>query len=648
MLTRRLRALLLLLLAGLCACAEPQASAPATPTARTGPATARWEVADQMREDLNTARHPSDGGGRAWLEAAPGETVHATVGTPGRWTIIYEAGPLGIVDGGMLYLQVSPFWGWSTPQANIPAKQGFTQVTTDAPGVFLKARTLDEQLLGIAIHGEPLKAGQQVRIVYGAGEAGATADRFAERGSTFWLAVDGDGDGVRKLIAESPMVDVQPGPAERVVVTLPSTAHPETTVRLTVAVLDGRGDAGVAFEGPIGLVSDPPGLGLPPTITLTAADAGRKTIEVWVPAESLYRVRAVFTKGPDGVSNPMLVAKGARRVLWADLHGHSNYSDGTGLPEDFFRYARDVAALDVVSLTDHDHWGMQFLDQHPEMWERIRAQTTRFNEPGRFVTLQGFEWTSWIYGHRHVLFFDDESPLLSSLDPATSSPTQLWTALRNRKALTVAHHSAGGPIAVDWAIAPHPMFEPVTEIVSVHGSSEAADTPGRIYDPVEGNYVRDALKRGYRLGFIGSGDSHDGHPGLTHLAGPSGGLAAIFSDELTREAVYEALRARRTYATNGPRIFLSALLDDDLMGAVLPAAKDAQAVAKLVVRVVAPEPIDHIDIIRNGAVEEYVIVKDTIARVQRSIRALAAGEYLYVRVVQANGGAAWSSPFFAQ
>lgn len=640
--------LVLMILAGVTACSEPPTGEPATPTVRSGPTTARWELAEQMREDLHNPRHAADGGGRAWLEAEPGETPRASVGTAGRWTIVYEAGPLGIAVGGMIYFQVSPFWGWSTPQPSIPASPGFTQVTTEAPGVLLKPRTLDEQLLGIAIFGEPLKAGQQVRIVYGAGSAGALADRFAERGSSFWIAVDGDGDGVRKLLAESPTVDVQPGPAEQVVVTLPTTAHPGTTVRLTVAVLDARGDAGAIMEGSIGLVSDPPGLDLPATITLTTADVGRKTIDINVPREGLYRVRAVIAKGPDGISNPMLVANGVRRVLWADLHGHSNYSDGTGLPEDFFSYARDVAALDVVALTDHEHWGMRFLDQYPEMWDHIRAQNTRFHEPNRFVTLLGFEWTSWIYGHRHVLFFDDDAPLLSSLDPASESPTQLWAALRGRKALTVAHHSAGGPIAVDWSIAPDPAFEPVTEVVSVHGSSEAADTPGRIYDAVDGNYVQDALKRGYRLGFVGSGDGHDGHPGLTHLAGPSGGLAAIFSEDLTRTAVYDALRARRTYATNGPRIFLSVLLDEQLMGAVVPTAKDPNASRKLTIRVVAPAPIDHVDIIRSGRVAEYIMVKDTIAHIEREVPTLGAGEYLYVRVVQFDGGAAWSSPFFAE
>ena len=164
----------------LCACSPSTPPETATATPRSGPATARWELVDQMREDLRAPRHPADGGGRAWLEADPEQTA-AQVGTPGRWTIMFEAGPLGIAIGGMLYLQVSPFWGWSTPQVTTPDAPGYTEVTTDAPGVVIQATTLDQQLLGIAISGHALEPGQRIRLVYGAGPAGAAADRFAER-----------------------------------------------------------------------------------------------------------------------------------------------------------------------------------------------------------------------------------------------------------------------------------------------------------------------------------------------------------------------------------------------------------------------------------------------------------------------------------
>ena len=93
------------------------------------------------------------------------------------------------------------------------------------------------------------------------------------------------------------------------------------------------------------------------------------------------------------------------------------------------------------------------------------------------MTLLGYEWTSWIYGHRHVLHFDDTAVIRSSSDERFDSPPELWAALRGAPVLTFAHHSAGAPVAMDWRIAPDPVLEPLTEIVSVHGSSESFDSP---------------------------------------------------------------------------------------------------------------------------------------------------------------------------
>jgi hypothetical protein len=224
----------------------------------------------------------------------------------------------------------------------------------------------------------------------------------------------------------------------------------------------------------------------------------------------------------------------------------------------------------------------------------------------------------------------------------------LWAALAGLDAVTIAHHSAGGPIAVDWSVAPDPRFEPVTEVVSVHGSSEAADSPSLIYSAVPGNFVRDALDRGYRLGFVGSGDSHDGHPGNAHLSAPTGGLVAILSEELTRPAVLEALRARRVYATSGARILLRASLGPARMGAVLSpaAAGDSQ---DLVVRAIGTDRLSHIDVIRSGAVVETLGCEGALeCSAAPTLTNLRRGEYVYVRVVQEDGALAWSSPVFIE
>jgi hypothetical protein len=602
---------------------------------------------EALREDIRAPRHPSDGGGRAWIEPSPGGETAITASTPGRWSIVYEVGPLGIAEKGMIFLQVSPFWGWSTPQVTDERMPGYTTATTEAKDVALTARTLAAQLLGVEVTGRALVAGERVRIVYGAGEAGAVADRYAERGSRFWVAVDGDGDGVRKLIADSPAVTVLAGRADRLQAILPSTAHPGETVRLHLAVLDELGSTGVDVSGDL-VITPSPGLEVASHVTLSPDDGGRATIPVTAHESGTYRLRI---SGPGNLvaeSNPMEVSATGPRVLWGDLHGHSNLSDGTGLPEDYFRYARDVAALDVAALTDHDHWGMQFIDSHPEVWEAISRETKRFHAPGRFVTLLAYEWTSWIYGHRHVLYFTDSGPLHSSIDPRTETPAQLWAALAGQEALTVAHHSAGGPIATDWTFVPDPVLEPVTEVVSVHGSSEAEDSPGRIYNPVPGNFVRDALDLGYRFGFVGSGDSHDGHPGNAHLAARTGGIAAILSEELTRPAVLEALRSRRVYATSGPRILLRFSLAGARMGTTV-ATTALPAVPEALVRAVGTAPLERVDIIQ--ARKPVVSVPCDGAReitLTHAVNGLAAGSYVYVRVVQTDGGLAWSSPVYLE
>jgi hypothetical protein len=259
----------------------------------------------------------------------------------------------------------------------------------------------------------------------------------------------------------------------------------------------------------------------------------------------------------------------------------------------------------------------------------------------------GFEWTSWIHGHRHVLYFDDEGDVKSSVAPEYESPLQLWRSLAGTSSLTFAHHSAGGPIPTNWDIPPDPVLEPVTEIVSVHGSSEALDSPVPIYSPVRGNFVRDALDRGYRLGFVGSGDSHDGHPGLAHLGAPTGGLAAILSEDRTREGVLEALRQRRVYASNGPRILLRTALGSHPMGATVPVPAGGELSLELFVHAVAPAPLARVDLIRSGEIVDSVAIDDvTEVLLQRPVAGLRAGEYVYVRVVQVDEGAAWSSPIF--
>src|SRR5262249_19622797 len=129
---------------------------------------AKWETYRALAEDLTAPRHPSDGGGRAWLteptangDARPRVTAREGV----RFRIVYEPGPEGIADGGALFLQPSPFWGWSPPQTRVSEAPGYTEVRSDAAGITLEPEDLGE-MVAFRVRGRALRAGEQVEIVY--------------------------------------------------------------------------------------------------------------------------------------------------------------------------------------------------------------------------------------------------------------------------------------------------------------------------------------------------------------------------------------------------------------------------------------------------------------------------------------------------
>ena len=618
---------------------------PASVMAGGGFADARPAKVERLLRSRARSPSPADGQGRAWLARPLGSQLRVQASGNGRWSVVYEAGETEIAVGGSIRLLIPAFLGWTPPQLTDPGAPGYVTVAALAPGVGLRVDQPEPHVIRLGIEDRKLRHGERIRFVYGAGPALARADSSSERDSRFWVSVDGDGDGTGRILQDSPAIDIEPGPPRRLHVVWPTTAQPDEAVQLHVSVLDAKGNAGIPWSGEVALTGLPGSVNGPRVIAFTAAHRGTRSADLRVSEPGIYRVVATGVGSLVGESNPLVVAAAGDRVLWADLHGHSNLSDGTGLPEDFFRYARDVAGLDAAALTDHDHHGApRYLDENEDVWASIRSAVRGAHAPGRFVSLLGYEWTSWLHGHRQVLYFGDDGRVKSALDPRHDAPPKLWAALRGDTALTIAHHPAGGPMATNWAIAPDAALEPVVEVASVHGSSEAPETPGPLVRTVEGSFVRDALDRGYRLGFVGSSDSHDGHPGCVQEPGRrSCGLAAILSRTATREAILEALRARRTYATSGPRILLRVALDGEPMGSAVGAAPSRT----LAVEIVAPAPLARIDVVRSGRIVEVVAGDSRTAMAfERELADLVAGEYVYVRAVQKDDGAAWSSPFF--
>jgi hypothetical protein len=598
---------------------------------------------------------PSDGGGDV---AVTPKSVE--VGKPCTLTFVYTAGEHGIVRGGGVLCYVSSFWYWTPPQSTDPQMPGYMTVSASSPEVKLSVTTDSSSQTALAlIEDGQLHPGDRITFVYGDTTEGSfpnargMADRFAERDERFYFKVDGDGDGWFVPITRQPSFTVTPAEPVQLACFGPSTVASGDRFELRISALDAARNLANEMVGEVNLVFDESVLDAPKAVRFEPDDRGSVGVPVRALAPGVARVKLhdQSQQLTPATSNVIVIHEpGQRRynLLWADLQIHGNISDGSGAPEDLYRYARDVARLDVAAVTEHDHCGYLPLDQNKSAWQRILSTASACYQEGRFVTFPAYEWTSWTFGHQHILFAHEKDAVPRSWhDPASDHPLELLAALDGTDCVAVPHHPGGGPIPFCWKYH-HPGLQPVVEIVSVHGVSERTGAAGGIRQPVPSGMAQAALARGHRLGFIGGGDTHDGHPGLGSPGMPAPGLAGIYAEETSRQAVLAALRARRVYATSGCRAILRFHSGPVAMGGAIKADK-LSAPVTLDIALVGDAPIESLTIIKSN--RDAAVIKGegmVMALSWTDTDTARPGDYYYLRVMQADSCQIWSSPIWIE
>ena len=275
-------------------------------------------------------------------------------------------------------------------------------------------------------------------------------------------------------------------------------------------------------------------------------------------------------------------------------------------------------------------------------WNAYTALADRYNDPGRFSAIIGFEYTTMGGNnlHRNVLFRGDASEAnrmvpFSQFD--SQNPEDLWKFLDNfqkdtgAEVLAIPHNGNlsngrmfsvetfdGKPLTRELAEL-RASLEPIIEATQIKGDGEAhpmlspndefADyetwdksnlngTEAKKPEMLQYEYAREALKTGLKLektlgvnpfkfGMIGSTDAHTSvaavgednffgkHSGVEPephrwehvvIAAPdpnftvmgwqqaASGYAAVWAAENTREAIFDAMMRKETYATTGSRM----------------------------------------------------------------------------------------------
>ena len=484
----------------------------------------------------------------------------------GSWqsfTLVYTAGRFGIDDSGSIKICFRFASDQTRPQFDDPAGPGFVTVEASNRAVLearfdykQNTRPWDRTLYIKVVRGF-MREGETITVRFGdrrQGSPGMRTQTFAEPFFEFHVLADPIACYYYVPVATQPMIAIEAGARSGWIAVLPSLVARQETFTLRLRSEDQWGNPSCKGPVEVFLSTSAPVDGLPASLLLADGEATACIAGLRPAAEDNFIIELRDCSGRRlAASNAMRVVKEVpeRRLFWADFHAQSGETIGTNAAEDYFTFARDTAFVDIVG-----HQGNDF-QITAGFWKELNRLYEQFDAPGRFVTMPGYEWSgnTALGGDRNVFFADSGRAIRRSshalvpdhADLATDCHTanELFAALKRdgEDVITFAH--VGGRYA-DIGVAHDVAIETAVEVHSSWGTFEWI--------------VNDAFDLGYRVGIVANSDGHKGRPGAegpgASLFGAYGGLTCLQLPELSRPAVFAALRARRHYATTGARVLL--------------------------------------------------------------------------------------------
>lgn len=477
-------------------------------------------------------------------------------GSYAELTLTYTAGTFGVDDSGNLKIAWRGTSDMAKPQFTDPKAANYTTIEA-SNGAVLETRVTRASIrpwvnaLFITVNRGFLREGETITVRFGdrrQGSPGLRLQTNIEPTFEFKLLVDAFATYEFTELPDCPEFALIPGPPAKWKAIWPTLAAADAPFRLAILPEDRWGNP-TTSAATLRLVPSSPIAGLPATV---AMQGDPLVIEGLTAPAGDYTLSVQDETGAELCRAPplRLAASPERRHFWGDLHGQSEETIGTNSVESYFAYARDRAFVDIVGHQGND---FQITD---DFWQRLNRVTAEYDEPGRFVAVPGYEWSgnTGMGGDRNVFYAQEGRPIRRSssvlVPPGAPQATDVHTAgalfdaLKGEDAVVIAH--VGGRYA-DLNVAHDGTLERTVEVHSTWGTFEWL--------------LHDAFALGARVGVVCHSDDHKGRPGATRPGashfGAIGGLTCYLLPELTRPALFAALRARHHYGTTGTRLFLS-------------------------------------------------------------------------------------------
>jgi hypothetical protein len=315
-------------------------------------------------------------------------------------------------------------------------------------------------------------------------------------------------------------------------------------------------------------------------------------------------------KATNALSQKILGENGYQ-LFFGDLHRHTELSlcrvaiDGT--IDDAYRYAIEVAGLDFLGITDHSRDLAQG-DVSSQLWWRCRKEVLRHDLGEKFIPYFSYERS-----HNNTADHNVISLRGDMLRPHTYPIPDFWGEL-DRDSLTIPHQ----PIRRDTWNYQNDALRPLAEIFQ-----------GCRDESIEED-IHQGLSRGYHIGFIASSD---------HTS-TSASYACVWAPSPTRESIFRAMQARRTYGATD-KIQLVVRAGKHWMGEIVadnklpPVTLEARGTA----------PIASVSLIVDGKTRETLTPNNQHVKLTQELD-LTGAHYFYYHLLQTDGNEAWSSPIW--
>lgn len=521
-------------------------------------------------------------------------TKKVTAGSVINCTLKYTVGETGIDDSGSMKILFPIVTDFGVPQFSNSKKNNFVSFDSSNQNIVVLPIS-NASGYPAKIHTRPWSKGMQLVFKNTHLKPGDTitvnfknwkVQTFYEKIFRIKILVDPFATDKFIELPQTISFKVLPDKPEKLVIITPSMVEKDTKFSFLVKAEDQWGNACFNYNGAVKLEKNTDFSDLPSKVELKSGRTliNAKLISDFGTIKAKFN-NLVFT------SNPVLLQTEKNlNMYWADLHGQTEETVGTGTIEEYFNFAKNYSLLDVTA-----HQGNDF-QITKSFWKKINTLSNKMSKSKQFIIFPGYEWSgnSSKGGDRNVLFLEEGNQIFRSShalvedisDIKTDAPTidKLFKKLKGSKHIVMAH--VGGRYA---EMDTHdPNSEKLVEVHSVWGTFEWI--------------LFEALERGYKVGVMANSDGHDGrvgssYPGFSEFNN-YGGLTCILAPKLTKDNIFNALRKRHCYGTTGNRIIIDekVIVNDKelLMGDELSINKKQKATIQL--KVCGTQPIDSIQV----------------------------------------------------